>query len=52
MIGNIYYSYTVQPISQTQQCLLLPLSHLQALLKYRSKVNTVHSAFWDPKRLH
>jgi len=32
---------------------LLPLSHFQALLKYRSKVNSnINSAFWDPKRLH
>jgi len=26
----------------------LLLSHIQALLKYRSKVNNVHSAFWIP----
>jgi len=26
-------------------------SHLQALLKYGSKANNVHRAFWDPKRL-
>jgi len=57
------YTHTVQRISETQEFLLhkmlfqgdmfrLPLSRLQAPLKYRSKVNNDHSAFWDPKRLH
>ena len=53
------YTYIIKRISQTQQFLLhkmlfwgdmfrLPLSHLQTLLKYSSKVNNVHSVFWDP----
>jgi len=30
----------------------LTLSHLQALLKYRSKVSNDHIELWDPKRLN